>query len=85
MDLGMVSVKVVGPKGEPGVTEKQPSYLPISMEVAQYFNNHLSLSHTHTHTPSSLVTPVATPSFPRKPPSSLTANKIPFGENQGPD
>ena len=51
MDLGMVSVKVVGPKGEPGVTEKQPSYLPISMEVAQYFNNHLSLSHTHTHTP----------------------------------
>ena len=46
MDLGMVSVKVVGPKGEPGVTEKQPSYLPISMEVVQYFNNH----HTHTHT-----------------------------------
>lgn len=31
MDLDMVSVKVVGPKGEPGVIEKQPSYLPISM------------------------------------------------------
>ena len=77
----MVSVKVVGPKGEPGVTEKQPSYLPISMEVVQYFNNH----HTHTHTPSSVVTPVATPSFPRKPSSSLTANKIPFRENQGPN
>ena len=46
----MVSVKVVGPKGEPGVTEKQPSYLPISMEVVQYFNNHHTHTHTHTHT-----------------------------------
>lgn len=53
MDLDMVSVKVVGPKGEPGVIEKQPSYLPISMKVVQYVNSYLSHTHTYAHIPSS--------------------------------